>query len=86
MIGNPSKLVIRRRFARLTAAELAPFHERSTSFVVDAMNGRGALDHRIKPLDPKCCFVGSALTERAGARDTSPRSLRSIGSSRATCW
>ena len=69
MIGNPSKLAIRRRFARLTAAELAPFHERSTAFVVDAMNGRGALDHRIKPLDPKRRFVGSALTARAGARD-----------------
>ena len=33
------------------------------------MNGRGALDHRIKPLDPKSRFVGSALTARAGARD-----------------
>lgn len=69
MIGNPSKLVIRRRFARLTAAQLAPFRERSTSFVVDAMNGRGALDHLIKPLDPQRRFVGSALTARAGARD-----------------
>ena len=69
MIGNPSRLVIRRRFERLTAAELAPFRDRSTSFVVDAMNGRGALDHRIKPLDPQRRFVGSALTARAGARD-----------------
>ena len=33
------------------------------------MNGRGALDHEIKPLDPSSRFVGSALTARAGARD-----------------
>ncbi len=33
------------------------------------MNGRGALDHAIKPLDPASRFVGSALTARAGARD-----------------
>ena len=69
MIGDPTKLVIRARCARLGAAELAPFRERSTSFVVDAMNGRGALNHAIKPLDPGSRVVGSALTARAGARD-----------------
>jgi 4-hydroxy-4-methyl-2-oxoglutarate aldolase len=69
MIGDPTKLVIRARFPRLSAAALAPFRERSTSFVVDAMNGRGALSHDIKPLDPSSRFVGSALTARAGARD-----------------
>lgn len=69
MIGDPTKLVVRARFPRLSAAEIAPFRERSTSFVVDAMNGRGALDHAIKPLDPASRFVGSALTARAGARD-----------------
>jgi 4-hydroxy-4-methyl-2-oxoglutarate aldolase len=69
MIGDPTKLVIRTSFARLSAAELAPFRGRSTSFVVDAMNGRGALHHTIKPLDPGSRLVGSALTARAGARD-----------------
>lgn len=69
MIGDPAKLVIRARFPRLAAAELAPFRARSTSFVVDAMNGRGALHHAIKPLDPASRMVGSALTARAGARD-----------------
>ena len=69
MIGDPTKLVIRARFSRLSGAELAPFRERSTSFVVDAMNGRGALHHAIKPLDPGSRMVGSALTARAGARD-----------------
>jgi 4-hydroxy-4-methyl-2-oxoglutarate aldolase len=69
MIGDPTKLVIRATFRRLAAAELAPFRERSTSFVVDAMNGRGGLHHTIKPLDPDSRMVGSALTARAGARD-----------------
>jgi 4-hydroxy-4-methyl-2-oxoglutarate aldolase len=69
MIGNPSRLVIKSKVARLRAEQLAPFRERSTSFVVDAMNGRGALDHAIKPLDARSRFVGSALTARAGARD-----------------
>jgi 4-hydroxy-4-methyl-2-oxoglutarate aldolase len=69
MIEDPSRLVIRAKFARLDAAQLAPFRNRTTSFVVDAMNGRGALDHAIKPLDPGSRFVGSALTARAGARD-----------------
>jgi hypothetical protein len=52
MIGNPSRLVIRRRLARRTAAALALFQQRSGSFVVDAMNGCSALDQRVKPLDP----------------------------------
>ena len=69
MIGDPPKLVIKRPGRRLSEAALAPFAECSTSFVVDAMQGRGALDHRIKPLDPTTRFVGSALTARAGARD-----------------
>ena len=69
MIGDPPKLVIKRPDKRLTPTVLAPFAKRSTSFVVDAMQGRGALGHDIKPLDPMTRFVGSALTARAGARD-----------------
>jgi 4-hydroxy-4-methyl-2-oxoglutarate aldolase len=69
MIGDPTRLVVKTRFARLSAEQLAPFRARSTSFVVDAMNGRGALDYRIKPLDPAMRFVGTALTAQAGARD-----------------
>ncbi|MGI9508370.1 MAG: RraA family protein [Geminicoccaceae bacterium] len=69
MIGDPAKLVIKRPGSRLGEAALAAFAERSTSFVVDAMQGRGALDHRIKPLDSTTRFVGTALTARAGARD-----------------
>ena len=69
MIGEPPKLVIKRPAKRLSGTVLAPIAKRSTSFVVDAMQGRGALDHRIKPLDPTMRFVGTALTARAGARD-----------------
>ena len=69
MIGDPAKLVIKRPGERLTQAVLAPFAARSTSFIVDAMQGRGALHHRIRPLDPTSRFAGAALTARAGARD-----------------
>ncbi|MDH3658525.1 MAG: RraA family protein [Alphaproteobacteria bacterium] len=69
MIGDPAKLVIKRPGERPAAAVVAPFAARSTSFIVDALEGRGALDHRIKPLDPKGRFAGVALTARAGARD-----------------
>lgn len=69
MIGDPAKLVIKRPGGRLAGKALTPFADCSTSFLVDAMQGRGALDHRIKPLDPATRFVGTALTARAGARD-----------------
>jgi 4-hydroxy-4-methyl-2-oxoglutarate aldolase len=69
MIGDPAKLLIKRPGERPSEATLAPFAARSTSFIVDAMQGRGALDHRIKPLDPKSRFAGVALTAKAGARD-----------------
>jgi len=69
MIGDPARLVIRAKFPRLSENQLASFRGRTTSFVVDAMNGRGALEHGIKPLDPASRFIGTALTARAGARD-----------------
>jgi 4-hydroxy-4-methyl-2-oxoglutarate aldolase len=69
VIGDPETLVIKRPTARASATTIAPFASRSTSFIVDAMQGLGALDHRIKPIDPGTAFTGSALTARAGARD-----------------
>jgi 4-hydroxy-4-methyl-2-oxoglutarate aldolase len=69
MIGDPQRLLVRRRFERLKAAELAPFLDRPTSFVADAQNGKGALDPTIKPLDPGMRFAGTALTINSGARD-----------------
>jgi 4-hydroxy-4-methyl-2-oxoglutarate aldolase len=69
MIGDPPRLQIRRRFARVDPALLERFSGRSTSFVVDAMFGAGAIDPAIKPLDPAMRFMGSAITAGAGARD-----------------
>lgn len=69
MIGDPTRLVIRRRFPRLERRELAPFAERPTSFVADAQNGRHVLDPAIKPLDVSMRFAGTALTVATGARD-----------------
>lgn len=69
MIGDPPKLIIKRPGKPLDPNALAPFSNRSASFVVDAMQGRGALGHHIKPLDPTSRFIGTALTARAGARD-----------------
>lgn len=69
MIGDPAKLVIRKPGERILPSIIEAFAARSTSFVVDAMDGRGALDHRIKPIDPEGRFTGTALTARAGARD-----------------
>lgn len=69
MIGDPAKLVIKKPRTRPAQSVLEPFAARSTSFVVDAMQGRGALDHRIKPIDPGSRFTGTALTALAGPRD-----------------
>lgn len=69
MIGDPAKLVIKRPGNGIAPSVIEPFAARSTSFVVDAMQGRGALDHRIKPIDPKSRFTGTVLTARAGPRD-----------------
>ncbi len=69
MIGDPAKLVIRKPGKPISSTMIEAFAARSTSFVVDAMQGRGALDCRIKPIDPKSRFTGTALTARAGARD-----------------
>jgi 4-hydroxy-4-methyl-2-oxoglutarate aldolase len=69
MIGDPTRLVIRRNFPRLPRTVLETFGARSTSFVADAQQGRGALDFGIKPLEPTMRFVGTALTVNAGARD-----------------
>lgn len=69
MIGDPMRLVVRAKFPRLQATDIAPFQGRPTSFIADAQNGRGALDPAIKPLDPGMRFVGTALTVNTGARD-----------------
>lgn len=63
MIEDPPLLQIRRRFARPDVALIAKFAEVPTEHLVDAMDGRGALDYRIKPIDSaRASFAGCALT------------------------
>jgi 4-hydroxy-4-methyl-2-oxoglutarate aldolase len=70
MIADPPVLTIRRKFDRVEPQDVAKFLGAQTVHVVDAMDGHGALDYRIKPLDPvSASFAGPALTCHAGADD-----------------
>ncbi len=69
MIDDPPLLTVRRIFPRPHAEELAVFKGALTGHVVDAMGGRGALDHRIKPIGEAESFCGTALTCEAGPAD-----------------
>ncbi|MCG8694256.1 MAG: RraA family protein [Minwuiales bacterium] len=69
MIGDPVAIVIRRSIERPSKSLVNAFAGAQTSFVVDAMNGKGALDYRIKPIKPGCPFVGTAVTASGGPRD-----------------
>lgn len=70
MIEEPPLLQIRRNIARAAPALLARFADTPAGFLVDCMDGRGALDHRIKPVDPeRASFVGSALPCLCGPGD-----------------
>jgi 4-hydroxy-4-methyl-2-oxoglutarate aldolase len=70
MLDNPPLLTIHRGFRRPDRALVERFRGAQTSHLVDAMEGRGALDYRIKPLDPtNAAFVGPALTAHAYPAD-----------------
>jgi regulator of RNase E activity RraA len=70
MIENPPLLTIHRGWKRPGATLLQGFNGAQTSHLCDAMQGRGALDWRIKPLDPQhASFVGPALTAYAYPAD-----------------
>lgn len=70
MIKDPPILTIRRNFPRPSAAEVKAFAGAQTGHVIDAMNGRGALDYRIKPLvPPASALVGVAMTCHCGPAD-----------------
>jgi len=70
MLDNPPLLTIHRNFRRPDPALVARFRGAQTSHLVDAMDGRGALDWRIKPLDPTVAsFAGPALTAFAYPAD-----------------
>lgn len=70
MIKDPPLLTIRPEFPRPTAAQLTALGSIPTGYAVDAMEGRGALDHRIKPLEPqKKSMIGIAITCHCGPAD-----------------
>jgi len=70
MIEEPPLLQIRRNFYRPDAAVLARFASVPTEHLVDAMDGRGALDYQVKALDPvRANFVGVAVTCLCGPGD-----------------
>jgi len=71
MLHNPPLLTINRGHRRPEKALVEAFRGAQTSHLCDAMDGRGALDYRIKPLDPgNAVFVGPALTAYAYPADS----------------
>lgn len=70
MIDNPPPLTLHRGWKRPDPALVARFAGAQTSHLVDAMEGRGALDARIKPLDPAhAAFAAPAITAYAYPAD-----------------
>ena len=70
MIHEPPALSIHLGFKRPSAELINNFRGAQTSHLADAMNGRGALDYRIKPLDEsQATFVGPALTAHSAPAD-----------------
>lgn len=70
MLEDPPLLTVKRSWRRPDPALLKRLAGVQTGQAVDAMEGRGALDAQIKPLDPACCtFVGTAITCETGPND-----------------
>ena len=69
MIGEPVKLTVRQHFSRPSKAQIGAFEGISTSFLVDAQNGTGALKHHIKPLATQMAFAGAVITVHVEPRD-----------------
>ncbi len=70
MLDDPPLLTIHRGHRRPDPALVERFRGAQTSHLVDAMDGRGAMDWQIKPCDPaNAAFVGPALTAFAYPAD-----------------
>ena len=73
MIEEPVKLTIKKPSRRPTKEQIAAFQNMPTGFVVDAMDGIGALAPVIKPVgdgrDYSCVAAGPALTVDTGPAD-----------------
>jgi len=69
VIEDPPLLTI-KRVTRLPADLLKGFAGAQTGHLVDCMEGRGALHHSIKPVDPqRAVFCGPAITAHAYPAD-----------------
>jgi len=70
MIENPPVLIMKKKFDRPLKFQVDSFLNFQTGHIADAMNGRGALDGFIKPLNNKFSkFSGVALTCYCGPAD-----------------
>jgi 4-hydroxy-4-methyl-2-oxoglutarate aldolase len=69
MIEDVPLLTIKRRIERPAAEIVAAFAGVPVGHVVDAMGGRGALHHKIKPLTPAAQLIGIAVTCHCGPAD-----------------
>jgi 4-hydroxy-4-methyl-2-oxoglutarate aldolase len=70
MLDNPPLVTIHRGFHRPDPKLVECFRGAQTSHLADAMEGRGALEYRIKPVDPSnASFVGPAMTAFAYPAD-----------------
>jgi len=70
VIVDPPLLTVRRRFPRPATKRLRALAGAQTGHLVDAMEGRGALDASIKPINRDyAIFVGTALTCECGPSD-----------------
>jgi 4-hydroxy-4-methyl-2-oxoglutarate aldolase len=70
MLKDPPVLTIRRAFERPPRELVAALAGAQTGHIVDALQGRGALEHHVKPVDPeRANFAGPALTCDCGAND-----------------
>jgi 4-hydroxy-4-methyl-2-oxoglutarate aldolase len=70
MLKDPPVLTIRRAFKRPSRDLVAKLKGAQTGHLVDALQGRGALEHHVKPVDPeRAAFAGVAITCECGAND-----------------
>lgn len=72
MIEEPPLLTINSSRNRPTARQIDALKDVPTGFLTDAMNGRGAMDYRIRPLSPGVLpsnMCGPALTCHCGPED-----------------
>lgn len=70
MIDDPPILTVRRAVPKVPAGVIEAFSKAQTGHLVDCMCGRGALDWRVKPLDPKGpAVIGRVITAQCYPAD-----------------